>query len=119
MVFCQMVLRLLNVIFVFQSRNHDWRIHRDPVWEEQFADRTPDSNNGNVSDEGEHKEHIEEERRVSMEEGVQRACSRVGEVYNPFDVNTNVRYFSILSKHAPAHSRVCVRARGMANYGTV
>lgn len=74
------------------SRNHDWRIHRDPVWEEQFADRTPDSNNGNVSDEGEHKEHIEEERRVSMEEGVQRACSRVGEVYNPFDVNTNNGY---------------------------
>ena len=81
------------IFFGFQSRNHDWRIHRDPVWEEQFADRAPEGNIGNSSDEGEHKEHIEEERRVSMEEAVQRACSRVGEVYNPFDVNTNVSYF--------------------------
>lgn len=87
------------------------------MWEEQFADRAPDSNNGNFSDEGEHKEHVEEERRVSMEEGVQRACSRVGEVYNPFDVNTNVRYFSIVGKHARVRVCVCVCARAREVHG--
>ncbi|CAI9738845.1 XP_029649477.2uncharacterized protein LOC115223173 [Octopus vulgaris] len=68
------------------TKNHKWRIYSNPTREQQFE------RNDTEAYDNKHGHQMEDEWRANTAEAVQRSCSRIGKLYNPFDVNTNNGY---------------------------